>query len=256
MPPLALAVALVLLLAEPTRAQDEIEPDRPDVSNSTRTVPVGTVQLETGLEYAQTSANSVAHRSAVQVALRVGLTERLELRLEGEPLVRLRGPADETDHGDLTLGVKYRFLDADPRNGLPALGVLPFVKLPLASEPIGSERPDFGLQFLASADLPWALSLDANAGLVAVGQRDPNGFLVQWLVSASLSRQVTEGLTPFVELFYATRDEHGGRDQLGADAGVVFVVTRAVALDAAVETSWAGAGPDYAVRAGISVRFP
>jgi len=255
MPHLVLALALVVLLAAPSRAQDEIEPDRPGVSTSTRTVPVRAVQLEIGLEYAQTSDGATEHRLAVEGTLRVGLTERLELRLDGEPLVRLRGPAEDTAHGDLTLSAKYRFFDPDPGAGLPSLGVLPFVKLPLASAPIGSERLDFGLVLLASVELPWALSLDANAGVIAVGQRHPDGFLVQGLVSASLARRLIERLTAFAELFFASRDEPGGRNRFGADAGVIFLATRAIAVDGAVETTLTGDGPDYAVRAGLSVRF-
>ncbi|HET9489647.1 MAG TPA: hypothetical protein VFR64_07835 [Methylomirabilota bacterium] len=143
-----------------------------------------------------------------------------------------------------------RFFESDEAAGRPSLGVLPFVKLPLASAPIGSERVE-----LASMDLPWALALDANAGVAAVGQRRPDGFVVQGLTSASLARRVLERLTVFGELSFASRDQHDGRDRLGADVGVGILVTRALALDGAVETTLRGDGPDYAVRAGLSVRF-
>ena len=148
-----------------------------------------------------------------------------------------------------------RFFESDEAAGRPSLGVLPFVKLPLASAPIGSERVDFGLFLLASMDLPWALALDAYAGVAAVGQRRPDGFVVQGLTSASLVRRVLERLTVFGELSFASRDQHDGRDRLGADVGVGILVTRALALDGAVETTLRGDGPDYAVRAGLSVRF-
>jgi hypothetical protein len=42
---------------------------------------------------------------------------------------------------------------------------------------------------------------------------------------------------------------------VGADVGVVYRVTSRVALDAAVQTSLAGNGPDRAFRAGVTVRF-
>jgi hypothetical protein len=127
--------------------------------------------------------------------------------------------------------------------------------LPTAQEPIGSERADFGLIGLASFDLPWRLGLDVNAGVAAIGQSHPNGFLVQGRASASLSRELTNSLSAFAEVFYASPDERDGRDMVGADVGVVWKVARDVALDAAVATSLAGALPDYALRAGVSVRF-
>lgn len=236
---------------------DTIEPDRPDVTNGTRTVAPGTVQIETGVEYARTraAASEDERRWGFQLTLRTGLTERLEARLDGEPLVRLRGEQNATGLGAVTLSVKYRFLDAGEGSTLPALGVQPFVTLPTAQEPIGSERADFGLIALASFDLPWRLSLDVNAGVAAIGQSRPNGFLVQGRASASLSRELTKSLSVFGEVFYASADERDGRDMVGADAGVMWKVGRDVALDAAVATSLAGALPDYALRAGVSVRF-
>lgn len=256
-------VALGLLLQPaalvPAVAGSDVAPDRPDVTNSTQTVPPGAFQLEAGLEYARTrlAASQAERRLAVQAALRVGLTDGLEVRLEGEPLVRVRGADEDTGNGDLALGFKYRFLDSEEgRWWWPSLGVQPFVKVPVARAPLGSERPDFGLVALATLELPSQLSLDVNAGLAAVGQTRPNGYLLEALVSASLSRALTSRLSGFVELFFASRGEREGRDALGLDTGVVFLLTRRIALDAAVETSLTGRGPDYALRGGASLRFP
>lgn len=248
-----LLVALVLL-AGPARA--EVEPDRPDVTNSTQTVPPRMYQLEAGLEYARTriAGEPVERRFALQAAIRVGLTDRLELRFEGEPLVRLRGAEDETDHGDLTLGAKYRFLDGGDGKPWPSLGVQPFLKVPLADEPIGTERADFGLLALTSFDLPWKLNLDVNAGLAAIGQTRPNGYLLQALTSASLSAEVGR-VTPFVEVAFASREAWDSGDALSLVGGVVYRVTSTVALDAAVETGLVGRTPDYAVRAGVTYLF-
>lgn len=257
--PRLLVSLLVLLLAAGAEAAEIIEPDRPDLTNSAKTVPPGAIQLETGVEYARTRAGGAEaeRRLAARAALRVGLTRHLEVSLEGEPLVRLRGDDADTGHGDLTLTGKYRFLDrveGDPWR--PALALQPLFKVPLAEAPIGSERPDFGLKLLASFDLPWELALDVNAVLIAVGVTGPNDYLVQGLVSASLQRDlIPERLQAFVEVLYASREERGGRDRVSADVGIVYWLTRTVALDAAVETSLAGAGPDYVLRAGLSVRF-
>jgi hypothetical protein len=250
-----LTVALCLAGAAPAAAQ--VVPDRPDVSNGTATVPPGAAQVEVGVEFARArvAAAPDSRRLALQTTLRAGLAERLEARLEAEPVVRLRGGDDDTGPGDVVLGLKYRFLDARADAPWPALGVLPFVKVPAADEPIGSERADAGVLALASLDLPWELGLAVNAGVVAVGQRRPEGWLVQGVASVALSRELVERLGGFVEVFYASREARDGRDSVGLDAGLVWAVARDVALDVAVETSLAGAGPDYAVRSGVSVRF-
>ena len=112
----------------------------------------------------------------------------------------------------------------------PSLGVQPFVK-------------------------PWQFSLDVNAGLAVVGQARPNGYLLQALVAASLGRPITERFSPYMELFFASRAKRDGRDVLGVGTGLIYLVTHRVALDAGVQTSLTGRGPDYVFRAGVSARF-
>lgn len=241
----------------PAADRDTVDPGRPNVSSSVSTVPAGMGQVEAGAEWARTrvAASPDTRRLALQTTLRAGLTERLEARLEGEPVVRLRDPESETDVGDVEVGIKYRFLDAREGSPLPGLGVLPFVKLPTAQEPIGSGQPDFGMRGLASVALPADLSLDVNAGLALVGQSRPSGYLLQALLSASLTRAFFERLAVFGEVFYESRDERRGRDVVGVDAGLIWLVTRRLALDVAVGTSLAGDLPDRVVRAGLTVRF-
>jgi len=242
----------VAVAEEPAR----IQTDRPSISNSTSTVPPGALQIEGGVEYSLSRVSGPDERQFVLSAmLRAGLTDRLEVRLDGAPLVRLRGAENDTGFGDPTLGVKYRFLDAREGSWWPSLGLLPFVKLPIARAPIGSERVDFGLTGLASVDLPWQLGLDANVGLSAIGQSKRDAFLLQEVASASLSRQLGERWSTYVEVFYSSPAERGAPDIVGFDAGIQFFVMRRVALDAAAETSLGGSGPGYAVRAGVSVRF-
>ena len=245
--------ASVAVAEEPAR----IQTDRPSVSNSTSTVPPGALQIEGGVDYSRSrvSGGPDERQFVLGALLRAGLTDRLEVRLDGAPLVRLRSAENDTGFGDPTLGVKYRFLDAREGSWWPSLGLLPFVKLPIAREPIGSERVDFGLTALASVDLPWQLDLDANAGLIAIGQSNRDAFLLQEVVSASLSRQIGERWSIFVEVFYASPAERGAHDIVGLDTGIQFFLTPRVALDAAAQTSFGGPGPDYAFRAGVSVRF-
>jgi hypothetical protein len=257
----ARAVLLGIALAWAARfahGADPIDPDRPDVTNGTTTVGRGVVQIETGVEYARSSVGGSPpdRRLSVPLVLRIGLIDRLEARFEGEPLVRLRGADDDTGHGDFKVGLKYGFFDVEEGDWRPALGVLPFVKVPIASAPIGSERPDFGVTLLVSFNMPRDFALDVNAGLAAIGQTHPSGYLVQGLGSASLQRTLlAQRLVVFGELFFFSRDERDGHHRFGTDVGLLYRLTSHLAVDAAVETTLAGRGPDYAVRAGLSTRF-
>jgi hypothetical protein len=236
---------------------DALDPDRPDVSSGTRTVGARRVQLETGvlLERTRLAGEPTERRIAAETLLRIGVTERLDLRVDAEPIVALRGVEDAIDVGDFRVGAKWRFFEASETTAWPRLALLPSVKLPTAPTPIGSGKADYALLLAASFELPADLALDATAGLAAIGQTRPSGYLLQALVSASLSRKLAPAVTGFGEIFYASREEWSGRDQVGVDAGVVWTVLPNLALDAAVGTSLYGRLPDVFVRAGGSVRF-
>ena len=253
---MALCLAVTLGAATAAAESERIQTDRPSVSTSASTVPPGAVQIESGLTYSRTSigGSPADKQSTIELTWRVGLTERLEVRLEGNPLVVTRNDDDDTGLGNLTLDAKYRFLDGQEDSWRPSLGVLPFVTFPVAHEPHGTNIPDFGLIGLASFDFPLGLSLDANLGVGGKAQR-PKGYLVQGFAAASLGLDIGERWSTFVEVFYSSAAKRGARDSVGFDAGVQFFVTRVIALDAGAQTSLAGPGPDYLFRAGLSIRF-
>jgi hypothetical protein len=234
-------------------ADDEgtVSPDRPDVTDSTHTVPPGAVQIETGIQYTRARQ---AGRPAQQFldfpgTLRIGLSDRIEARLPVDPVVQLR-EASDAGHGTVGFGLKYRFLDAD--SPWPSLGVEPVVLFHIDA---GSARPDVGARGLASWELPAGFTLDVNAGMTAMAQSDPSGYLLQAQTSASLGKQISERLSGFAELFFSSKGERDGREQLGFDTGLTYLVTRWLAVDASVTTTLTGRGPDVAVQAGISVLF-
>jgi hypothetical protein len=107
----SLAVCTVLAFGASVAVAEEparIQTDRPSVSTSTSTVPPGALQIESGVEYSlsRESGGPDERQFVLSAMLRAGLTDRLEVRLDGAPLVRLRGAENDTGFGDPTLGVK------------------------------------------------------------------------------------------------------------------------------------------------------
>jgi outer membrane putative beta-barrel porin/alpha-amylase len=256
--PLIAFVASVLLGLWPLAAlAQDINPDRPDLTTSAEVVPAGALQLETGLEYERERSGGAPTRQqlTVQAVLRAGLATRLEVSLEGEPFIWQRADDDDRGSGDYTLALKYRLYAPPEASGAPALALRPFVKLPVARAPIGSERLDVGALLLMSLGLPWGLGLDVNAGAAAIGQTHPDGFIPQGVVSASFSWAATDRLTTIADFFFATKEERDGRENLLATVAVVYKVTPLLALDAGMRTTLAGPGPDWSAFVGLSARF-
>jgi hypothetical protein len=259
--PLVLAAALSALCAcaaSSAARAEEIQPDRPEITESARLVPRGSFQLETGITISKESRAGERAEKVLgsEADLRIGLARNFELDIEGEPFVRLRGPQDDTGFGDVTLGLRYRFVEGEEEEPWsPSFAVKPFVKLPIASEPIDSGRADFGLLFMASLALPLDFEVEVNAGAVAVGQSHSSDYRGQAILSAAVARDLTRSMFGFVELFYTTRAQRDEGQQLALNAGLVYRVTPSFAVDAAVQTSLLGQGPDYLIRTGLSVRF-
>lgn len=254
---LRIAAAIVFVAAGvPAARAAEIEPDRPEVTESARLVPRGALQLESGLAYSRErrGGRPTEETFEAEADLRIGLWHDLELNLGWSPLVRVRGADDDTGIGDVTLGVRYRFVEGfEEARWPPHLGVKVFAKLPAAEEPIGTGRPDFGVLLLASFELPHDFELEVNVGAAAVGQTRPNGYLAQAIATASLSYDITPSLLGFLETLFNSADERGGRGLLAVNVGLVYRLTRRLAIDAGIQTSLAGQGPDYVVRTGLSV---
>jgi Putative MetA-pathway of phenol degradation len=231
------------------------------VSNNADTVPPLAVQLEAGFVYQQEqmAGRRTEHRFSFEGTLRVGLLEGLEVRLFGEPFVTAQGGLESADNptgqGDIGLSLKYRLLDAQEGTAWPALAVQPLIIFPTGEAHLLSDQISFGLIGIASSDLSRALHLDVNAGIIAVGQSAPSGYLPQGVVSAVLSWAFLERLSVWGEVFFFSPAQRGGRGQLGLDTGLMYFVTNHLALDAAVFTTVAGAGPEIASRAGFSVLF-
>jgi len=254
----ALVVVVALLLvgvSVPAIRAAEIEPDRPEVTESAKLVPAGAVQLESGVALSRERRAGVAAERTFQIEadVRIGVARDIELNVGWQPLVRVRGPEDDTGTGDVTVGVRYRFLEGIENEPWPPhLAVKAFARLPTSDEPLGSGRPDFGALVLGSFELPLDFELEVNLGAAAIGQTRPNGYLAQGFATASLSREFTPSLLGFLEFIFNTRAERDDREQLAVNVGVVYRLTRRLAIDAGIQTSLAGQGPDYVVRTGLS----
>jgi hypothetical protein len=249
---LALCVLSLGVGARAQDAPDQVEPDRPDVTNGTRIVTTGLIQVEFGGLYVRQTS---AQRSAGSpFTVRVGLADWIEARIGADGLTSLSGTdTNAAGFGNVQLGAKLRLWDKP--GGAPVLSILPDVNLPTADSTngLGSGDFDYTLAFLTGTDIGRRGHIDLNYGIGAIGAGSGLPHFVQHLVSASLSAAVTDRWNPYVELFWFSRTDPEGTAETSIDAGVIYELGSHFAIDGGVQTGVGGSAPHFAAFGGLSI---
>jgi hypothetical protein len=105
------AHAVVMLVPQTVVAgavqPDNLEPDRPDVTNGTHIVDVGLLQMEVGGIWNRPGIGR--HSVSTPTSLRLGLSERLEARVSGDGFLAVTDASgSQRGIGNVQLGAKLR----------------------------------------------------------------------------------------------------------------------------------------------------
>ncbi len=235
--------------------------DRPDTTESPRTVPRGRVQLELSAfewsrdKHGPDEDSTDTRRIAIApLNLKLGVTDSVDFQLVLEPWARIRSGDDDeiSGFGDLTFRTKFNLWGND--EGATALGIMPFITFPTGADGLSSEAIEGGLI------LPFAVDLDhkTGAGFMAeldlVHDPDADRYEAEFLHTAVLSRDLWGGLAGFIE--YAGLLSMHGRDYIATvNTGLTYELTPDMVLDAGVRIGLTSAADDIEVFTGVSLRF-
>jgi len=250
----ALCLVAAMACAAPASAQSDesIDPDRPDVTNGTRIVPAGLVQVEFGGIYTHDAPG--ASGSSSPFTIRVGLADWIETRIGADGLMTQHGPdANASGFGNVQIGAKLR-LWARP-GGAPVLSILPAVNLPTADSArgLGSGDADYGVALLTGRDIGRRGHIDVNYGIGAIGASQNRPHYVQHLLSASASAAVTDRWNPYVEVFWFSRTDIDSTSATATDTGVIYELGSHFAIDGGVQFGIGGPSADFGAFAGLSI---
>jgi len=232
--------------------EEPLEPDRPDVTNGSRIVDTGLLQIEIGGLFTRAAPGQRGFASPVTA--RVGLTEWLEARIGTDGLLSVVDEGSRaTGIGNVQLGAKVR-LWADP-GGIPVLSILPTVNLPAASaeKGLGSGDADYTVALLTGTDVAARGHVDINYGIGAIGAGGGDPHYLQQLVSVSASLAMTERWNPYFEAFWFSKVDPAGGAMTALDFGAIYTVTPRLAYDAGLQFGVSKAAPGFAVFGGVSV---
>lgn len=264
-----LAATVMLATAATARAQEPIETDRPDQTETATTVPAGSVQIEAGFVYEHDEAaydatfggDATLETTAMQMPtalVRIGLAERFELRLESGVQsieTRVKGsllPVEETTSmsGMTPLAVGFKVELLEEEGAVPQMAFIGDITLPLGDEALQSEHVAPAFRFTMANTLADWLSLGYNLGAEWDGN-DPNGV---GIYTVTLAAALSETLGAYVEAFGEMST--GATPMHMLDGGFTFKPVPNFQLDLSGGIALNEASPDYYIGAGASVRLP
>ena len=253
-----LLIVAALCSAPCFAGDDPIATDRPDFVESSNTVGRGRVQLETSVAWERDHADGVeVETSSTPSLLRVGVSERWELRLESDGWLRSRARAAgtaETLRGgaDVSVGAKYHLRD---RDGAPSMAWLLHADLPTGERAFRGHGVRPSLRFVAEWELPRDLSLGVMPGVI----RDDDGSghdYTAGIFGIVLGKSWTPRFRTFVEVAaeQLARPRDGG-NAVSFDLGGAWLLSDDMQLDVAMSAGLSDAALDRAVTVGWSHRW-
>jgi hypothetical protein len=245
----------------------EMSTDRPDKTESPYTVDAGHVQVEMDVvNYGYDRHNperADVRAQTVGVGLanwKLGLLNDVDFQLVTESFVWQRiedfdadAADEESGYGDTLLRVKWNLWGND--GGGTAFALMPYLKLPTNEGNLGNNEYEGGLILPLAIDLGNEWSMGIMSQLDVVRDADDDGYDLELVQTATLSRTIAGDLGGYVEFFAAVNPKESS-DWVGTvDLGLTYAITEDIQLDGGVNIGVTRAAEDWNPFVGVSVRF-
>lgn len=257
--------AFTLFHPTPRDQMREMSTDRPDTTESPFTVDAGHVQLEMSfIEYSRDRWNdagaTVEGIAVAPLLLRVGVLDSVDVELGVNPWGREREKDRATGDqstaegfGDTIVRVKWNLCGNDGEG--VAFGLLPFIKLPTADDDVGNGKVEGGLILPLAFNLPWDFEVGTMAEFDVLRSAADERYVVDFVHSVTVGHAVVEPVSAYLEYAGFANLNHDEDYRGFVDTGLLWTVTKDVQLDAGVRIGVTKAAEDFAVFAGISLRY-
>ncbi len=257
------AVAPSILLAgeaEPTRAPRPMSTDRPDTTESPKSVPRGFFQVEASFfDYSRDADSSKRTREEQwiygQMNLKLGLTQSSDLQVilnsySAAKEVEASERSSTGGFGDVTVRFKQNLWGND--GGPTALALMPYVAVPTWTQP--SDKAWGGglvVPFSIALPAPFSLGLMTQCDWLpeAPGGRQRFSFLN----SITLGVALTEKLGSYFE--FVSVAARKSAFEASFNSGITYALNPDMVLDAGVRIGLSRAAQDLGIFTGVSFRY-
>jgi outer membrane putative beta-barrel porin/alpha-amylase len=227
-------------------AKDEIATDRPDVTNFSLVVPVGSLQSENGINLSERDGGRAI--DGTNTRWRLGVAPCLELLVDLPSYTGTYRGVGSSGFSDVTPGIKWQI---SPIPGKFDLSLVSGVALPTGSADIAGRGAQPYLQ------MPWSWELHDGWGI--------NGMLTEFFRPAELTnRQITETtfsiekkITERSDLFVEYVGDYpvNGGPILMLNSGGVYRLSKTQQVDFHIAFGLNHNAPSYIAGVGYSFRF-
>ena len=228
------------------KATDEIETDRPDVTNSSLVVPVGSLQDENGVNFAMRGDGRSI--DGTNTRLRLGVAPCLEILVDLPAYsANLQGPGN-SGFSDVAPAIKWQI---SPLPQTFDLSVVTGVALPTGAAAIAGRGAQPYLQF------PWSSELRDGWGISGMFTEffRPDELSARRITEATfvLEKRLTEHFKLFTE--YVADYPEGASPSLLLNSGAVYRLNQTQQVDFHIAFGLNHNAPSYIVGVGYSFRL-
>jgi len=239
--------------------QDVISPDRPGAANPTSVVRPRAFQLETCLESSISRRSGAASIETLDLPtlLRLGVAQRLEVRVESNALTRQEAEGSGSSvSGFADVSIEAKGLVHQGTGGVvPSLALLPAVSLPVGAEAFSSGKVQVTVSTLCDWPLRAGPTLSLNLNLARIV--DDSGRRYAWQTGSEAGLGVPIGRAWAVsgDVFVTDPFATSETPSWSADAGVEFYPDPDIQLDVSLVVPASGPTKTTGVQVGFSRRW-
>ncbi|PHS67056.1 MAG: hypothetical protein COB12_04880 [Flavobacterium sp.] len=230
--------------------------DRPDATESPKTVPLKSVQIETGAFYLSNKDQGIKTElwNYNNTLIRYGILKNLELRLAFAISETREGLKNEdlkvvaSGFSPLVLGAKVAI--TEEKGLLPDIGLMIHLALPfLASEDYKPETTGVSFRFAFAHTINKKSSLSYNLG----ARWGEENLGATYIYTLSYGYSITNKIGAYAEVYGNFPEDSSPNHSW--DAGLTYLLKYNFQLDATIGSGFSG-NQDLLLGAGMSYRFP
>lgn len=225
----------------------ELVTDRPDQTESAVTVPLHSLQIETGFVYENSSENDfIMHNYSIAGTLfRYGLMNDFELRI-GTGYIIQNGEESVNDVDDLLIGFKINLLEENSQE--IDLGILAHSNIPISSN-IQMKDVEPEVIISAAKTITDYLSTGINLG----GKYLDSLKAFEYIYTSAVGLSLLENINAFIEIYGNFSQASSSKHNF--DGGITYMLNDVLQLDLSAGKSLGQSTKSWFISTGISIRY-